>query len=199
MALFAPNTVANVVCYDIDEMRIEAYRSCERERIEQYINEPGLVSVIKEQHRRGLTFTTTINDEIEDVEAIFMCLNTPPQRDGATDMTLLSQRGAPFGRIVGTPHIDTSHRHCQQKYRPHRHRSKLARILMEHNAENVGVASNPEFLAQGKAVEGSRRPDRVVVGADTPEDLQILRRLYSQFVNHVRIRYTETTPERPRR
>ncbi len=44
-------------------------------------------------------------------------------------------------------------------------------------------------------VEKSRRPDRVVVGADTEEDFKIIRRIYSQFVNHVRIRYIETTPE----
>lgn len=185
----------NVVCYNIDEMRIEAYRSCERERIEQYINEPGLVSVIKEQHRRGLTFTTTINDEIEDVEAIFMCLNTPPQRDGATDMTYYLNAAHHLAELLA--HRTSTHRIVivNKSTVPIGTARKLARILMEHNAENVGVASNPEFLAQGKAVEGSRRPDRVVVGADTPEDLQILRRLYSQFVNHVRIRYTETTPE----
>jgi UDPglucose 6-dehydrogenase len=57
------------------------------------------------------------------------------------------------------------------------------------------VASNPEFLAQGNAVDGSRKPDRIVVGADTAEDLTILGRVYSQFRNHVRIRYLETTPE----
>jgi UDPglucose 6-dehydrogenase len=71
----------------------------------------------------------------------------------------------------------------------------LENILHEHGVENFGVASNPEFLAQGSAVEGSRRPDRVVVGADTEEDFKILRRVYSQFVNHVRIKYVETTPE----
>jgi UDPglucose 6-dehydrogenase len=59
----------------------------------------------------------------------------------------------------------------------------------------VGVASNPEFLPEGDAVEKSRRPDRVVVGADTEADFRILRRIYSQFVNHVRISYIETTPE----
>jgi UDPglucose 6-dehydrogenase len=60
---------------------------------------------------------------------------------------------------------------------------------------NFGVASNPEFLPEGDAVEKSRRPDRVVVGADTEEDFEILRHLYPQFVNHVRIAYRETTPE----
>ena len=57
------------------------------------------------------------------------------------------------------------------------------------------MASNPEFLAQGNAIDGSRRPDRVVVGIDTEEDKMILRRIYSQFVNHVRIKFVETTPE----
>jgi UDPglucose 6-dehydrogenase len=71
----------------------------------------------------------------------------------------------------------------------------LESVLKEHGADNVGVASNPEFLPEGDAVEKSRKPDRVVVGCDTEADFSILRRIYSQFVNHVRIAYIETTPE----
>ena len=72
---------------------------------------------------------------------------------------------------------------------------QLERKLREYNVPNAGVASNPEFLPEGDAVEKSRRPDRVTVGADTEDDFRIIRRIYSQFVNHVRIRYIETTPE----
>ncbi len=50
-------------------------------------------------------------------------------------------------------------------------------------------------MPEGDAVERSRRPDRVVVGADHEDDFRILRHVYSQFVDHVRIRYIETTPE----
>lgn len=71
----------------------------------------------------------------------------------------------------------------------------LEGVLKEAGAANVGVASNPEFLPEGDAVEKSRKPDRVVVGCDTEADFSILRRIYSQFVNHVRIGYIETTPE----
>jgi UDPglucose 6-dehydrogenase len=71
----------------------------------------------------------------------------------------------------------------------------LEGVLNKHGVPNIGVASNPEFLPEGDAVEKSRRPDRVVVGADSDADFRILRRIYSQFVNHVRIRYIETTPE----
>jgi UDPglucose 6-dehydrogenase len=75
---------------------------------------------------------------------------------------------------------------------PRRH---LEQIMNSHGVENFGVASNPEFLAEGTAVLDARRPDRVVVGCDHEQDFKILRRVYSQFVNHVRIKYIETTPE----
>jgi UDPglucose 6-dehydrogenase len=67
--------------------------------------------------------------------------------------------------------------------------------MKKNNVQNFGVASNPEFLAEGTAVDQARRPDRVVVGCDHEDDFKILRRVYSQFVNHVRIKYIETTPE----
>ena len=144
---------------------------------------------------RYLFFTTDIATVVEGTDAYFFCINTPPKRDGSTDMTyyldaahhlagLLAQRQN-AQRVVlvnkSTVPIGTAR--------------LLESVMREHGVANFGVASNPEFLAQGNAVEGSRRPDRVVVGADTAEDMQILRRLYSQFVNHVRIRYLETTPE----
>lgn len=184
-----------VYAYDIDETRIKAYQSGEAEAIERYVNEPGLADVVAENLGRYLFFTTDISRIVEDTDVFFLCINTPPQRDGSTDMSyyldaahhlagLLAQREN-LNRVVlvnkSTVPIGTAR--------------LLESVMDEYSVQNVGVASNPEFLAQGNAVEGSRRPDRVVVGADTPEDLEILRRLYSQFVNHVRIRYLETTPE----
>lgn len=184
-----------VYAYDIDEKRINAYQTGDRREIERYVNEPGLATIIKEQVDRYLFFTTELEPIIEGVDVIFMCLNTPPNRDGSTDMsyytaaakhtaTLLAQR-EDKRRVVlvnkSTVPVGTAR--------------LLEGILQEHGVENFGVASNPEFLAQGSAVEGSRKPDRIVVGADTPEDFQLLRRVYSQFVNHVRISYVETTPE----
>ena len=184
-----------VYAYDIDETRIKAYQTGEAEAIERYVNEPGLADVVAENLGRYLFFTTDINEVVEDTDVFFFCINTPPQRDGSTDLSyyldaahhladLLAQRANP-SRVVlvnkSTVPIGTAR--------------LLESVMHEYGVKNVGVASNPEFLAQGNAVEGSRRPDRVVVGADTEEDLEALRRLYSQFVNHVRIRYLETTPE----
>jgi UDPglucose 6-dehydrogenase len=184
-----------VYAYDIDERRIEAYRSAEREQIEQYVNEPELVEIIQENINRYLFFCTDLEPIIEGTDAIFLCLPTPPNPNGSSDLSyylnaldhiaqLLAQR-KDTRRVVlinkSTVPIGTAR--------------KLEGILREHNVPNAGIASNPEFLPEGDAVEKSRRPDRVVVGADTEEDFRILRRIYSQFVNHVRIRYIETTPE----
>jgi UDPglucose 6-dehydrogenase len=184
-----------VYAYDIDERRLAAYRTAEREQIEHYVNEPGLTSIIAENINRYLFFTNDLEPLVEGADAIFLCLPTPPNSDGSSDLSyyfnavrhladLLAQR-KDTRRVVlinkSTVPIGTAR--------------QLERVLREHNVPNAGVASNPEFLPEGDAVEKSRRPDRVVVGADTEEDFRILRRIYSQFVNHVRIRYIETTPE----
>ncbi len=184
-----------VYAYDIDAARIAAYQTGEAEAIERYVNEPGLADIVAENINRYLFFTTDISNVVDGADIFFFCINTPPKRDGSTDMTyyldaahhlagLLAQRQNP-SRVVmvnkSTVPIGTAR--------------LLESVMEEHGVANFGVASNPEFLAQGNAIEGSRRPDRVVIGADTAEDMHILRRLYSQFVNHVRIRYLETTPE----
>jgi UDPglucose 6-dehydrogenase len=184
-----------VYAYDIDEKRLEAYRSAEPEQIEHYVNEPGLAAIIAENINRYLFFVNDVEPIIEGTDAIFLCLPTPPNPNGSSDLSfyfdavnhlasLLAKRGD-TRRVVlinkSTVPIGTAR--------------QLEAVLNKHQVPNAGVASNPEFLPEGDAVEKSRRPDRVVVGADTDEDQRILRRIYSQFVNHVRIRYIETTPE----
>jgi UDPglucose 6-dehydrogenase len=184
-----------VYAYDIDERRLNAYRSAQREQIERYVNEPGLTSIIAENLNRYLFFSNDLASIIEGADAIFLCLPTPPRHDGSSDLSyyfdavrhlsgLLAERKDTRRVVVinkSTVPIGTAR--------------QLERVLRDHHVPNVGVASNPEFLPEGDAVEKSRRPDRVVVGADSEEDFRILRRIYSQFVNHVRIRYIETTPE----
>lgn len=184
-----------VYAYDVDAKRIAAYQTAQREQVEQYVNEPGLTEIIAENINRYLFFTGDITSVIEGTDAIFMCLPTPPKSNGSTDLsyytdalnylaTLLANRQDRRRVVVinkSTVPIGTAR--------------KLEAILREHNVPNVGIASNPEFLPEGDAVEKSRHPDRVVVGADTEDDFNIIRRIYSQFTNHVRIRYIETTPE----
>ena len=184
-----------VYAYDIDEERINAYKSGEREEIERYVNEPGLSAAIAENINRYLFFTTDITDIVDGTDVIFLCLNTPPKRDGSSDLSYYLKAAHHLAELLADRQQKNRVVLVNKSTVPVGTARLLENTMKEYGVENFGVASNPEFLAQGNAINGSRRPDRVVLGADTEEDFEILRRVYSQFVNHVRIRYLETTPE----
>lgn len=184
-----------VYAYDIDEERIAAYKTGEREQIERYVNEPGLAASIAENMGRHLFFTTDITELVEGTDVFFLCLNTPPKRDGASDLSYYLKASNHLGKLLRDRKEKSRVVLVNKSTVPIGTARMLERLLTEMGVENFGVASNPEFLAQGNAVAGSRKPDRVVIGADTEADFQLIRRVYSQFVNHVRIRYLETTPE----
>jgi UDPglucose 6-dehydrogenase len=184
-----------VYAYDIDEERINAYKSGEREEIERYVNEPGLSAAIAENINRYLFFTTDITDIVDGTDVIFLCLNTPPKRDGSSDLSYYLKAAHHLAELLADRQQKNRVVLVNKSTVPVGTARLLENTMKEYGVENFGVASNPEFLAQGNAINGSRRPDRIVLGADTEEDFEILRRVYSQFVNHVRIRYLETTPE----
>lgn len=184
-----------VYAYDIDKKRIAAYRSAEREQIEAYVNEPGLAAIIAENINRYLFFVEEIESIIEGTDAIFLCLPTPPNPNGSSDLSYYFNAANYLAELLAK-RVDTRRVVLVNKSTvPIGTARQLEAVLTQHNVPNAGVASNPEFLPEGDAVEKSRRPDRIVVGADTEDDFRIIRRIYSQFVNHVRIRYIETTPE----
>ena len=184
-----------VYAYDNNPDKIKAFASCEADQIIRYVNEPGLSNIIGKVYDRYLFFSTELDDIIEGTDAIFLCLPTPPHLDGSTNLTFYNAAIETIGeklaarkdkrRVVivnkSTVPIGTA-RHLQE-------------VMNRHGVENFGVASNPEFLAEGSAVAEARKPDRIVVGCDFEEDLIILRRVYSKFVNHVQTKYLETTPE----
>lgn len=181
--------------YDVDPARLAAFRSARRKAIESYVHEPGLAEIIAERHGRTLHFVDDLRGVIEDAEAVFLCLPTPSGANGSADLSywfnalgaiapLLAERREQRRVVIinkSTVPVGTARR--------------LETFLHEHGVRNFGIASNPEFLPEGDAVASSRHPDRVVVGADSAADFETIRRLYSQFYNHVRIQYIETTPE----
>ncbi|MGB0389267.1 MAG: UDP-glucose dehydrogenase family protein [Ardenticatenaceae bacterium] len=181
--------------YDIDERRIAAYNSGDREAIEGYVNEQGLVDLIQDKLNRYLFFTADISEVIEGTDAIFLCVATPPKLDGSTDLTYYTKAAHTLGELLAKRRNPKRVVLVNKSTVPIGTARLLEGILNDHGVKNFGVASNPEFLPEGNAVEASRKPDRLVIGADTEDDFGILRRIYPQFVNHVRIRYIETTPE----
>ena len=184
-----------VYAYDIDKARIAAYQSADPERIEHYVNEPGLASVIQENLNRYLFFTTDIESIIEGTDAIFLCLPTPPNPNGSSDLSFYFNALTYIAGLLAKRKDQRRVVLINKSTVPIGTGRKLEAILREQNVPNAGIASNPEFLPEGDAVEKSRKPDRVVVGADSEDDFRIVRRIYSQFVNHVRINYIETSVE----
>ena len=184
-----------VIACDVDTARLDAFRSARREAIERYVNEPGLADILATNVGRSLRFSDDLRQVIEGTDALFLCLPTPSGANGSADLSyyfdalgtiapLLAGRRDPRRVVVinkSTVPVGTARR--------------LETFLREHGVQNFGIASNPEFLPEGEAVDRTRHPDRVVIGADREEDFEIIRRLYSQFTNHVRIQYLETTPE----
>ncbi len=184
-----------VYAYDIDQQKLAAYRSADPSRIEHYVNEPGLSAIIAENINRYLFFVDDLAPVIEGADAIFLCLPTPPNPNGSSDLSYYFEAVNHLAALLARRQDQRRVVLINKSTVPVGTARQLEAVLKQHQVPNAGVASNPEFLPEGDAVEKSRRPDRVVVGADTEDDFRIMRRIYSQFVNHVRIRYIETTPE----
>ncbi|NNF99987.1 MAG: UDP-glucose/GDP-mannose dehydrogenase family protein [Desulfobacteraceae bacterium] len=184
-----------VYAYDNDQTKIDAFSSGQADQIERYVNEPGLVNIIRETIGRYLFFSSDLKTIIEGTDAIFLCLPTPPNLDGSTNLTFYDAATEHLGELVAQREDQRRVTFINKSTVPIGTVRHLEAVMDSHQVPNFGVASNPEFLAEGTAVSQARRPDRVVVGCDHAEDFKILRRVYSQFVNHVRIKYIETTPE----
>ena len=184
-----------VYAYDNDTDKIEEFSSGQSGKIEKYVNEPGLVNIIRETIESHLYFTADLESIFEGTDAIFMCLPTPSNLDGSTNLTYFDAAAEDLAQIA-TQRKDLRRIVFVNKSTvPIGTARHMAQIMQRHGVNNFGVASNPEFLAEGSPVSQARRPDRVVVGFDHEEDFKILQRVYSQFVHHVRIKYIETTPE----
>jgi len=184
-----------VYAYDVDKEKIRAFSTGSADEIERFVMEPGLSNIIRETHGKSLFFSNDLKSIIEGTDAIFLCLPTPSNLDGSTNLTYYDAATEELGEVLSKRKDKRRIVIVSKSTVPVKTARRLEAIMNKHDVENFGVASNPEFLAEGTAVDQARRPDRVVVGCDHEEDFKILRRVYSQFVNHVRIKYIETTPE----
>ena len=184
-----------VWAYDIDVDKINDLATGQAEQIQKYVNEVGLSNLVREQLGKYLFFSSDLKSFMEGTDAVFMCLPTPPNLDGSTNLTFYDAAAEEFAEMAARRKDLRRIVFVNKSTVPIGTARHLEKIMNYHKVPNFGVASNPEFLAEGNAVSQARRPDRVVVGCDHEEDFRILRRVYSQFVNHVRIKYIETTPE----
>lgn len=167
----------HVLCVDVDEAKIARL-----EQGEIPIFEPGLEQLVHGNHKAGrLQFTTDAAHAVAHGKLQFIAVGTPPDEDGAADMQYVLQVAKTIGE-----HMDDYRLVITKSTVPvgtaDQVRAQIAASLTARSADiNFDVASNPEFLKEGAAVEDFMKPDRVVIGVDNNRAAEHLRALYAPF------------------
>ena len=162
-----------VTCLDIDAAKIARL-----ERGDVPIYEPGLDELVARNHRAGrLRFTTDTAAAIVPAEIVFLAVGTPPAPDGSADLSALWKVVAAIA-----PHLRADAIVVTKSTVPVGTCAGIEHRLREATGRECRVASNPEFLKEGAAIEDFQRPDRVVVGVRRPADAELLRSLYAPYL-----------------
>ena len=163
IALKCPNIKVTVV--DTNEQRIAAWNHADLDQLPIY--EPGLKEVVAEARGRNLFFSTDVDKAIEDSQMIFMAVNTPTKTYGegkgfAADLTFVEKCARQIAEVATSDKIV-----IEKSTLPVRTAEKIKEVLSS-NTKGVHfeVLSNPEFLAEGTAIQDLFKSDRVLVGGD---------------------------------
>src|SRR6476659_2859896 len=163
----------HVTCVDIDPSRIERLR-----RGEIPFHEPGLSDLVQRNARQGrLVFTTDTAEAVRDTEVVFLAVGTPSLPDGSADLRYVLEAARQVGRgLTGYTVI------VNKSTVPVGTGDLVRKTVAEVTTQPFTVASNPEYLKEGDAINDFLKPARVILGADDPQAIDILRRLYNGFL-----------------
>jgi len=174
-----------VTIVDLNEARIAAWNDPDVNNIPVY--EPGLSEVVAEARGRNLFFSTDVDSAIAEAEMIFISVNTPTKTYGAgkgkgADLKWIELCARQIARVSKTDKIIV-----EKSTLPVRTAEAVRDILQNTgNGVNFQVLSNPEFLAEGTAVDDLLAPDRVLIGGDsTPEGQEAVQALVDIYANWI--------------
>ncbi len=163
----------DVICMDIDAKKIELLNSGIVP-----IYEPGLEELIKRNvsHDR-LSFTTDMSKAVRTSDLIFIAVGTPPGEDGSADLKYVIGAAKEIGRYMNSYKVVIN-----KSTVPVGSADKVRAAVAGKTKQKFDVVSNPEFLKEGAAIEDFMKPDRVVIGADSPRATKLMQELYASFV-----------------
>jgi UDPglucose 6-dehydrogenase len=167
-----------VVCVDLDESKLERLR-----RGEMPIYEPGLGAMVESAVANDLLeFTSDIGHALVRAEYIFIAVGTPPGEDGSADLQYVLAAARSIGR-----HLQHYAVIVDKSTVPVGTAEKVQAIVADELRQRgvdipFDVVSNPEFLKEGAAVEDFMRPDRIIVGSDSPRAQEKMAELYAPYV-----------------
>ena len=174
-----------VTVVDLNEKRIAAWNDADVNNIPIY--EPGLSDVVAEARGRNLFFSTEVDKAIEEAQMIFISVNTPTKTYGvgkgmAADLKYIELCARQIARVAKNDKIVV-----EKSTLPVRTASAIKDILDNTgNGVQFQILSNPEFLAEGTAVEDLFAPDRVLIGGDTTSEGQnAIQKLVDVYANWV--------------
>jgi len=174
----------HVFCLDVDARKVAMLNAGGIP-----IFEPGLEAIVKRNREAGrMVFSTDVAASVAHGELQLIAVGTPQDEDGSADTQYVVAAARAIGR-----HMDGYRVIATKSTVPVGTADKVREAVKEElgrrgAGHDYSVASNPEFLAEGAAVEDFMRPDRIIVGADDPRAIELLRRLYAPFQrNHDRL------------
>ncbi|HUW92294.1 MAG TPA: UDP-glucose/GDP-mannose dehydrogenase family protein [Bacteroidales bacterium] len=171
-------TGVTVTCVDIDREKISRLRMAKPP-----IYEPGLETMIRRNAEKGrLFFTTDIAEALDKCEVVFITVGTPPGEDGSADLSHVLEVAHDIGRTM-KDYLVVVTKSTVPVGSSALVREAVQEELTKRNKEiYFDVASNPEFLKEGDAIEDFLRPERIVIGVDEDDAEDIMRRLYKPFI-----------------
>jgi len=160
----------NVTCIDKDPGKIEDLK---KGIIPIY--EPGLEELVKKNIKEGrLHFTTEIGEGVRQSLVVFIAVGTPPRGDGSADLQFVEQVAKSIAENMDSYKVIVN-----KSTVPVGTGARIREIISQSCPDqDFDVASNPEFLREGSAIEDSMRPDRIVIGVESEQARAILRDLY---------------------
>lgn len=163
----------DVICADIDGEKIRALQEGVLP-----IYEPGLEEFLRRNVEEGrLRFSTDIEEAVRLSLINFIAVGTPPGRDGNADLTAVYAVARTIGRAMNGYKIVAT-----KSTVPVGTAERIREIISQHAKHEFDVASNPEFLKEGAAVNDFMKPERVLIGTDSPDVAEIMKDLYAPFV-----------------
>ncbi|HEY7330335.1 MAG TPA: UDP-glucose/GDP-mannose dehydrogenase family protein [Gemmataceae bacterium] len=162
-----------VTCIDIDARKIEMLKKGQLP-----IYEPGLLELVLRNHREDrLRFTTDLHAGVGPAQLVFIAVGTPQSADGSADLSTVWKVTDSLAAAITGPKIIV----IKSTVPVGTNRGVTERLAAK-NKQAIDVASNPEFLKEGAAIDDCMKPDRVVVGVRRPEVAEVLHELYAPFL-----------------
>lgn len=168
----------NVTCIDIDQNKID---NLHKGILPIY--EPGLDEMVNRNvEKKRLHFSTNLAEAIQGAEVVFIAVGTPPDEDGSADLKYVLAVASSIGKHTQHPMVVVT-KSTVPVGTAEKVRGALKEELLKRKSDlEIYVASNPEFLKEGAAIEDFMKPDRIVVGIDNPKAEELIRKLYKPFL-----------------